>query len=98
MLNVPVLRSTFGKKNGGGNVKSMGHQLHMRLGPSGPEVSTIHYLRVLSNNENRTAIAFQTAELSIIEYDIFKFFPVPPHLEPEMEMKPLEFFFPVWCA
>jgi hypothetical protein len=35
-------------------------------------------LRALSNNENRTAeIAFQTAELSIIEYDIFKFFPSP---------------------
>jgi hypothetical protein len=31
----------------------------------------------LSNNENRTAIAFQTAELSIIECDIFKFFPTP---------------------
>jgi hypothetical protein len=29
-------------------------------------------LRVLSNNENRTAIAFQTAE-----YDIFKFFHTP---------------------
>jgi hypothetical protein len=33
--------------------------------------------RALSNNENRTAIDFQTAELSIIEYDIFKFFPTP---------------------
>jgi hypothetical protein len=34
-------------------------------------------LRALCNNENRTAIAFQTAELSIIEHDIFKFFPTP---------------------
>jgi hypothetical protein len=32
-------------------------------------------MRALSNNENRIAIAFQMAELSIIEYDIFKFFP-----------------------
>jgi hypothetical protein len=32
MLSVHVLRSTFRKKNGGGNVKSMGHQLQMRLG------------------------------------------------------------------
>jgi hypothetical protein len=31
----------------------------------------------VSNNENRTAIAFQTAQLSIIEYDIFKFSPTP---------------------
>jgi hypothetical protein len=31
-------------------------------------------LRALFDNENRTAIAFQTAELSIIEYDIFNFF------------------------
>jgi hypothetical protein len=44
------------------------------------------------SNENRTTIAFQTAELSIIEYDIFKFSLSPPHLEPEMEMKPVEFF------
>jgi hypothetical protein len=33
--------------------------------------------RALSNKRNRTAIAFQTAELYIIEYDIFKFFPTP---------------------
>jgi hypothetical protein len=31
----------------------------------------------LSNKRNRTAKAFQTAELSIIEYDIFKIFPNP---------------------
>jgi hypothetical protein len=37
--------------------------------------------------------SFQTAELSIIEYDIFKFFPTPSHLEPEMKMKPVEFLF-----
>jgi hypothetical protein len=55
-------------------------------------------LRALSNNENQTAIAFQTAELSIIEYVIFKFFPTPPHLEAEMEMKLVEIFYPVWCA
>jgi hypothetical protein len=42
---------------------------------------------------NRTAIAFQTAELSIIECDIFQFFHTPPHLEPEMEMTQMEFFF-----
>jgi hypothetical protein len=34
-------------------------------------------MRALSNKVNRTAIAFQTAELSIIKYDIFKFFPTP---------------------
>jgi hypothetical protein len=38
-------------------------------------------LHALSNNENRTAIAFQTAELSIIEYDIFKFFHIPSTFE-----------------
>jgi hypothetical protein len=36
-------------------------------------------MRALSNNENRTAIAFQTAELSIIEYDIFNF-SLPLHI------------------
>jgi hypothetical protein len=49
-------------------------------------------LHALSKNGNWTAIAFQTAELSIIEYNIFKFFHTPPHLEPEMEMKLVEFF------
>jgi hypothetical protein len=31
----------------------------------------------LSNKRNRTAIAFQTAEVSIIECEIFKFSPTP---------------------
>jgi hypothetical protein len=31
------------------------------------------------------------AELPIIEYDIFNFSLPPPHLEPEMEMKLVEF-------
>jgi hypothetical protein len=35
------------------------------------------YVHTQSNNENRIATAFQMAELSIIEYDIFKFFPTP---------------------
>jgi hypothetical protein len=34
-------------------------------------------LRALSNNENLAAISFQTAELSIIEYDIVRFFNAP---------------------
>jgi hypothetical protein len=34
-------------------------------------------LRAVFKNENRTGIALQTAELSVIEYDIFKFFPTP---------------------
>jgi hypothetical protein len=34
-------------------------------------------VHALSNNRNWTALAFQTAELSIIEYDIFKFFHTP---------------------
>jgi hypothetical protein len=35
----------------------------------------------LCNNENRTTLAFHTAELSIIEYDIFKFFHTPSTFE-----------------
>jgi hypothetical protein len=62
------------------------------LGIEKPILAQCAALHALSNNENRTAIAFQTAELSISEYDIFKFFPTPPHLEPEMEMKLVEFF------
>jgi hypothetical protein len=46
----------------------------------------------LSNKKKLTALSFQMAELSIIEYDIFTFFPTPPHLEPETEMKLVEFF------
>jgi hypothetical protein len=52
--------------------------------------STIH---ALSNNENRTAIAFQTAELSIIEYDIFKFFPTPSTYGTENENEAGGIFF-----
>jgi hypothetical protein len=52
-------------------------------------------MRDLSNNENRTAIAFQTAELSYLSLNtIFSSFSLPaPQLELEMEMKPVEFFF-----
>jgi hypothetical protein len=52
----------------------------------------------LSNKRNRTAKAFQTAELSITECDVFKFFHSPPHLEPEMEMTQVDFFYPVWFS
>jgi hypothetical protein len=34
-------------------------------------------LHAQSNNENMTALAFQTDELSIIEYGIFRFFHTP---------------------
>jgi hypothetical protein len=37
------------------------------------------------------------AELSIIKHDIFKFFPTPPHLEPEMKMKLVEFLTGLVC-
>jgi hypothetical protein len=46
----------------------------------------------LFNNENQTALALQTAELSLIECEMFRIFHTPPHLEPEMEMKMVEFF------
>jgi hypothetical protein len=55
-------------------------------------------LRALSNNENRTAIAFQTAELSIIEYDIFKFFPTPSTFGTGNGNEADGIFYPVWCA
>jgi hypothetical protein len=45
------------------------------LGVEKPILAQCAALCALSNNENQTAIAFQTAELSIIEYDIIKFFP-----------------------
>jgi hypothetical protein len=45
-----------------------------------------------------SSFSTQTAELSIVEYDIFKFIHTPPSLEPEMEMKMVELFYPVWCA
>jgi hypothetical protein len=47
------------------------------LGIEKPILAQCAALRALSNNENQTAIAFETAELSAIEYDIFKFFPTP---------------------
>jgi hypothetical protein len=50
-------------------------------------------LHAPSTNENPTALAFQTAELSIIEHDIFRIFHAPPHLEPEMEMQVVEFVY-----
>jgi hypothetical protein len=49
-------------------------------------------------NETGPYKTFQTAEISIIECDIFKIFHTPPHLEPEMEMTQVEFFYPAWCA
>jgi hypothetical protein len=45
------------------------------VGIEKPILAQCAALRALSNNENRTAKAFQTAELSIIEHDIFMFFP-----------------------
>jgi hypothetical protein len=38
------------------------------------ECAAVH---ALSNNENRTLLALQSAELSIIEYDIFMIFHIP---------------------
>jgi hypothetical protein len=49
-------------------------------------------VHALSNNENQTPLSFQTAELSVIECDIFRIFHAHPHLEPQMEMKMMEFF------
>jgi hypothetical protein len=47
------------------------------LGIEKPISAQCAALRALSNNENRTAVTFQSAELFIIQYDIFKFFPTP---------------------
>jgi hypothetical protein len=52
-------------------------------------------VHALSNDENLTALAFQMTELSVIEYGIFRIFHTRPHLEPEMEMKMMEFDYPV---
>jgi hypothetical protein len=52
---------------------STGEEQYLEM-PISAEYATPH---VLSNKRNRTAIAFQTAELYIIEYDIFKSFPNP---------------------
>jgi hypothetical protein len=52
----------------------------------------------LYNNENRTAIAFQTAELSIIEYDFFKFFPTLSTFGTGNGNEAGGIFYPVWCA
>jgi hypothetical protein len=54
-------------------------------------------IHALSNNENRTSLAFEMGELSIIEYDISSFSIPHPHFEPEMEMKMVEFFFGLVC-
>jgi hypothetical protein len=53
-------------------------------------------LHAPSNNENMTALPLQTAELFVIEYDVFRIFHAPPHLEPEMKMKMMDFFYLVW--
>jgi hypothetical protein len=42
--------------------------------------------------KTRQLLSFQTAELSVIECDIFRIFHTPPHLEQEMEMKLVDFF------
>jgi hypothetical protein len=51
------------------------------------ECAALHAIR------NRTALFFQTVELPITEYDIFRISIPPPYLEPEMERKIVEFFF-----
>jgi hypothetical protein len=55
-------------------------------------------MKALSNNENLTALAFQTAELSIIEYDIFKFFPTPSTFGTGNGNEAGGIYYPVWCA
>jgi hypothetical protein len=49
-------------------------------------------VHALSNSENQASLSFQPAELSLIEYEICWIFHTPPYLEPEMEMKLVEFF------
>jgi hypothetical protein len=56
-------------------------------------------LHAVSNNENLTALAFSTAELSVIVglYDILKFFHTPSTFRTGNENEDGGFFYPVWC-
>jgi hypothetical protein len=55
-------------------------------------------LRALSNNENRTATAFKTVELSITEYDISKFISTPSTFGTGNGNEAGGIFYPVWRA